>query len=69
MKTFKFGKLKDGRSAGLYILESPDGMRAAVTDYGAALVSLAVPDSKGKIRDVVLGHDDAAGYETGSGHI
>ncbi len=69
MKSIRFGKLEDGRSAGLYILESADGMRAAVTDYGAALVSLAVPDSKGKLRDVVLGHDDASGYETGSGHI
>lgn len=69
MKSIRFGKLKDGRSAGLYILESADGMRAAVTDYGAALVSLAVPDRKGVLRDVVLGHDDASGYETGSGHI
>ena len=69
MKSIKFGKLEDGRSAGLYILESSDGMRAAVTDYGAALVSLAVPDSKGRMRDVVLGHDDASGYESGSGHI
>ena len=69
MKSLRFGKLEDGRTAGLYILESPDGMRAAVTDYGAALVSLAVPDRKGVMRDVVLGHDDAHGYETGSGHI
>ena len=69
MKSIKFGKLADGRSAGLYILESADGMRAAVTDYGAALVSLAVPDGKGRLRDVVLGHDDASGYESGSGHI
>jgi aldose 1-epimerase len=69
MKSIKFGKLGDGRSAGLYILESSDGMRAAVTDYGAALVSLAVPDGKGRLRDVVLGHDDASGYESGSGHI
>lgn len=69
MKSIRFGKIEDGRTAGLYILESPDGMRAAVTDYGATLVSLAVPDSKGNMRDVVLGHDDASGYETGSGHI
>ena len=69
MKSIKFGKLGDGRSAGLCILESPDGMRAAVTDYGATLVSLAVPDRKGNMRDVVLGHDDASGYETGDGFI
>ena len=69
MKSIRFGKLEDGRTAGLYILESPDGMKAAVTDYGAALVSLAVPDRKGIMRDVVLGHDDARGYETGGGYI
>ena len=69
MKTIKFGQLSNGKTAGLYILESADGMRAAVTDYGASLVSLAVPDSKGVLRDVVFGHDDAPGYEEGHGHI
>ncbi|MBQ1329468.1 MAG: galactose-1-epimerase, partial [Mogibacterium sp.] len=65
MRSMRFGQLEDGRTAGLYILESPDAIRAAVTDYGAALVSLAVPDRDGEYRDVVLGHDDAAGYEKG----
>lgn len=69
MRSMRFGQLEDGRTAGLYILESPDAMRAAVTDYGAALVSLAVPDRDGEYRDVVLGHDDAAGYEKGGGFI
>jgi len=69
MKSIKFGKLEDGRTAGLYILESADGMRASFTDYGAALVSLAVPDRNGVLRDVVLGHDDVSGYEKGHGHI
>lgn len=69
MKTIRFGQLEDGRTAGLYILESPDGMRAAVTDYGASLVSLGVSDAKGVMRDVVLGYDDAAGYEKGGAHL
>lgn len=69
MKTVKFGQLADGRSAGLYILESPDGIRAAVSDYGASLVSLAVPDAKGNMRDVVLGYDEASGYENGDAHL
>ena len=64
-----FGKLNDGRTAGLYILRNNSGMSAALTDYGAALVSLAFPDRNGKLRDVVLGHDDAGGYEEGQGYI
>ena len=37
----------------------------AVCNYGAALVHAAVPDKKGSPVDVVLGYDDAAGYEKG----
>ncbi|MBR0468608.1 MAG: galactose mutarotase [Mogibacterium sp.] len=69
MRSFRFGKLQDGRAAGLYILESADGMRASFTDFGATLVSLAVPDRDGVLRDVVLGHDDVSGYENGNGYI
>ena len=69
MEMLTFGKLNDGRTAGLYILRNSSGMSAALTDFGAALVSLAVPDRNGDLRDVVLGHDDAAGYEEGHGSI
>ena len=64
-----FGKLSNGRTAGLYILRNNSGMSAALTDLGAALVSLAVPDRNGDLKDVVLGHDSAAGYEEGHGSI
>lgn len=69
MEMLTFGKLNDGRTAGLYVLRNSSGMSAALTDYGATLVSLAVPDRNGDIRDVVFGHDDAWGYEEGQGYI
>lgn len=65
MKTRAFGNLSDGRTAGLYIISNRNGMEAHLTDYGAALVRLIVPDRYGKFRDVVLGYDDAEGYERG----
>lgn len=61
-----FGILSDGRKAGLFRLANGKGLRAEVTDYGAALRGLMVPDKKGMIRDVVLGYDDAAEYERGT---
>ena len=64
-----FGNLSNGGTAGLYILRNKSGMTAAVSNYGASLVSLYVPDKYGKMLDVVLGYDDAAGYENGSGCI
>ena len=42
-----FGILPDGRAAFLYTI-SGGGLTAAVTDYGAALVRLLVPDAAGK---------------------
>lgn len=60
-----FGKTSDGRWAGLYILRNARGAQLWLTDYGAAIVRLMVPDKDGELRDVVLGYDDAAGYEKG----
>ena len=61
-----FGTLPDGTTATLYTLTG-GGLTATVTDYGAHLVSLNVPDKNGNIADVVLGFDDANGYRTGNG--
>ena len=61
-----FGILPDGRHASLYTITG-GGLTAKVTDYGAHLVSLYVPDREGNIADVVLGFDDANGYRTGNG--
>lgn len=67
MKTF-FGKTAGGESAELYAI-SCGQVSASVTNYGASLVSLLCPDKDGNISDVVLGYDDAAGYETGTSFL
>lgn len=57
-----FGTDQQGREVTLYTLENQNGMKAEVTDLGAILVNLYVPDKNGKLDDVVLGFDSAAGY-------
>ena len=64
-----FGTTEDGREAHLYLLENQKGLRAYVSDYGASLVRLFVPDRDGNMTDVVLGYDDASGYEKGNAGI
>jgi len=56
-----FGRLPDGSAASLYTI-SRGPITATVTDVGATLVSLLVPDAKGQVADVVLGYDDATSY-------
>ena len=52
----------EGQEATLYTLENSKGMKAEVTNYGANLVNLFVPDKNGIVDDVVLGFDSVKGY-------
>jgi len=69
MQKQDFGKLSDGQSADLYTLTNKLGMEVTVTNFGAAVVSLKVPDKAGKSGDVVLGNNTANEYETGKGYF
>ncbi|RPJ55092.1 MAG: galactose mutarotase [Acidobacteria bacterium] len=57
-----FGKTKDGQSVDLYTLTNDHGMVVTLTNWGATIVSIQVPDRSGKNADVALGYDTAAGY-------
>lgn len=56
-----FGQLPTGETAYLYTITCGQ-LKATVTDFGASLVSLWVPDKNGCLDDVVLGYDNAAAY-------
>ena len=58
-----FGRLSDGTAIDLYTLTNRNGVRAQITNYGGAVVSLSVPDARGRVADVVLGYDTPAAYE------
>jgi len=53
----------DGKQTHFYLLKNKNGVQASFTNYGAHLLSLAVPDKSGKLTDVVLGFDDIDGYK------
>lgn len=57
-----------GKAVGFYELKNKKGdFSIKVTNWGAALVSVVVPDCKGNLDDVVLGYDTVAAYVNGSG--
>lgn len=60
-----FGKLPCGQETFLYTISS-GGITATVTDFGATLVHVYVPDADGNTVDVALGYDDAQGYLDGT---
>ena len=64
MQKQSFGKTADGKAADLYVLTNGKGAQAAVTNFGASLVWLKMPDRQGKLADVVLGYENVEGYVT-----
>ena len=62
-----FKTIHNGKQTGLYTLKNSNGMIAQVTNYGAIIVSIHVPDRNGKFADVVLGYDTISEYINGNG--
>ncbi len=56
-----------GKTTSLHTLKNKNGFIAQVTNYGAILVSLFVPDRSGKLADIVQGYDTVAEYINGNG--
>lgn len=56
-----FGVRSDGQQAYLYTIRC-GSITAEISDHGATLVKLFVPDREGKIEDVVLGFDSPDEY-------
>jgi aldose 1-epimerase len=50
-----FRKTVDGKPVDLFILTNKKGFEVFITNYGAKIVSIFVPDKNGKLTDVVLG--------------
>ena len=57
-----FGKDLNGNTVRLFTISNSNGMIAKITNFGAILVSLFVPNKEGKLDDVVLGFDTLEKY-------
>src|SRR3546814_18762 len=60
--SLRFKSEINGKRTHLFFLKNKRGMEVAVTDYGARVVSLLVPDKNGKVTDIVLGFDSIKKY-------
>jgi aldose 1-epimerase len=57
-----FGNTKEGTPVYLFTLRNEGGAEARISNYGGLVVSLKVPDKKGKMGDVTLGYDKLSDY-------
>lgn len=57
-----FGVMPDGRPVSLFTLTNAHGVVVRVSDLGATLVGVELPDRHGRTAEVTLGFDSAEGY-------
>lgn len=62
MSSQSFGKTPDGVETHLYTIKNSSGASLQVTDYGARIVAVNVPDRSGKLANVNLGFDSLEKY-------
>lgn len=62
LKPADFEKIIDGKQVNLFVLKNDKGAEVTVTNYGAKIVSLLVPDKNANSVDVVLGHNNIDEY-------
>ena len=57
-----WGELSDGKEVYLYTLTNKNGLVAKITNYGALVTELHVPDKNGKLGDIAFGYSNLAAY-------
>lgn len=62
IETSEYGTTPSGKTAHLYKLVNANGNSVSMTDYGALIVAIEVPDREGKRDNVTLGFDRFEGY-------
>ena len=63
--SYFFGNDLAGNAVHHYAIENSKGAKVVLSQLGAAIVSIIVPDKNGQMKDVVLGYNSVHGYETG----
>ncbi len=58
-----FGTTKSGVEVKRITLKNKSGMKVELTNFGAAILGISVPDREGKFADVALGFDKLSDYE------
>ena len=51
-----------------YTLENKNGMSVVISNFGATILSINVPDKNGEVADVICGYDDLQSYVEADGY-
>lgn len=62
-------RLSDGRTAHLIVLKNKNGCTVHLTNYGARLLEINIPDKKGNLDNIILKYETLADYEQDDAYL
>jgi len=62
-----YGTLPDGRAVDIYTLRNANGVVVRFLSLGGCITDINTPDRHGRLDNIVLGHDNLAGYNSNVG--
>jgi aldose 1-epimerase len=62
-----YGTLPDGRAVDIYTLRNANGVVVRFLSLGGCITEIDTPDRHGRLDNIVLGHDNLAGYNSNVG--
>lgn len=62
LKKSNFETEVNGKQTQFFVLTNPTGMEVTLSNYGARIISVVVPDKDGNMQDVALGFDSISDY-------
>jgi aldose 1-epimerase len=65
-KDKSFSKTIHGKHTDIFLLKNKNDWQAGISNYGARWISMEVPDSKGKLINVIAGFNNAEAYTKSS---
>lgn len=69
LRAVDFQKEVDGKQVGLYTIQNKKGMVVKITNFGARVEQILVPDRHGKLGDVAQGYETIDQVQTGQGSM
>jgi aldose 1-epimerase len=64
-----YGTLPDGRAVDIYTLRNAGGIVVRFLSLGGCITEISTPDRHGHFDNIVLGHDNLAGYDSNVGYF
>jgi aldose 1-epimerase len=65
LKAENFQQVIDGKQVNLYTLKNKHGITVRITNYGARIEQILVPDRHGRLGDIIQGYDSLDGVRQG----